>query len=82
MLELSGIGNPEILSKHDIPCLVDLPGVGENFRMSVSLYVYFESLMLLSEDHVCVPTMKEIDSKYETVDSLLDEGQLSIHEEL
>lgn len=33
ILELSGIGNAEILKKHDIDVLVNLPGVGENMRM-------------------------------------------------
>lgn len=32
LLELSGIGNAEILAKHDIEALVDLPGVGENLQ--------------------------------------------------
>jgi choline dehydrogenase-like flavoprotein len=32
LLELSGIGNSEILKPLGIPCLVDLPGVGENLR--------------------------------------------------
>ena len=32
LLELSGIGNPEILSEHGITPLHDLPGVGENLR--------------------------------------------------
>lgn len=32
ILELSGIGNPEILKKIDVPVLVDLPGVGENVQ--------------------------------------------------
>ena len=35
VLELSGIGNPEILSKHGIETLVNLPGVGENLRTSL-----------------------------------------------
>ncbi|KAJ2935768.1 hypothetical protein H1R20_g1325, partial [Candolleomyces eurysporus] len=30
ILELSGIGDPEILSQYSIPALVDLPGVGSN----------------------------------------------------
>lgn len=30
VLELSGIGNAELLKKHDIEPIVDLPGVGEN----------------------------------------------------
>ncbi len=32
ILELSGIGNPEILKKHGIEVKHELPGVGENFR--------------------------------------------------
>ena len=32
ILELSGLGNREILSQHGITTLVDLPGVGENLR--------------------------------------------------
>lgn len=32
LLELSGIGNKDILAKHNVPCLVDNPGVGENMQ--------------------------------------------------
>ena len=32
LLMLSGIGNPEQLQQFDIPTIVDLPGVGENFH--------------------------------------------------
>lgn len=32
LLELSGVGNQEILSKHHIECLVDNPNVGENLQ--------------------------------------------------
>lgn len=32
LLELSGVGNPTLLAKHGIHCLVDLPGVGENLQ--------------------------------------------------
>jgi choline dehydrogenase len=32
LLELSGIGNPEILRRHGIPVVHALPGVGENLR--------------------------------------------------
>jgi choline dehydrogenase-like flavoprotein len=34
VLELSGIGNREILSKHGIKTIVHLPSVGENLRTS------------------------------------------------
>lgn len=32
LLELSGIGQPEILKKFDIPVKINLPGVGENLQ--------------------------------------------------
>ncbi|KAJ8062710.1 hypothetical protein OCU04_009230 [Sclerotinia nivalis] len=32
LLELSGIGNPSILNKYNIPVVVDLPTVGENLQ--------------------------------------------------
>ncbi|KAI0310811.1 hypothetical protein OF83DRAFT_1178177 [Amylostereum chailletii] len=32
ILELSGIGNSNILKKHGIPTVINLPGVGENFQ--------------------------------------------------
>ncbi|KAL1702256.1 glucose-methanol-choline oxidoreductase [Schizophyllum commune] len=40
VLELSGIGNKELLEKHGIKPVVDLPGVGENLR-GLSLVVSF-----------------------------------------
>ncbi|KAJ5770973.1 aryl-alcohol dehydrogenase [Penicillium nucicola] len=32
LLEISGIGNAELLQKHNIPVIVNLPGVGENLQ--------------------------------------------------
>lgn len=32
ILERSGVGNPEILRKLDIPVVADVPGVGENYQ--------------------------------------------------
>jgi hypothetical protein len=32
LLELSGIGNPNIINRLGIPTIVDLPGVGENLQ--------------------------------------------------
>lgn len=40
LLELSGIGNQDILSKHGISTLVDLPGVGENLRKLTALLFF------------------------------------------
>lgn len=35
ILEMSGIGQPELLNNFDIPVILDLPGVGENYQGSV-----------------------------------------------
>ncbi|KAF7798260.1 hypothetical protein EIP86_009477 [Pleurotus ostreatoroseus] len=59
ILELSGIGNPAILSKFGIKTIIDLPGVGENLRM-------------FREDHIGVPTIAEVNTKDETMDVLAD----------
>ncbi|KAF9461105.1 alcohol oxidase [Collybia nuda] len=37
ILELSGIGNPDLLTKHGIIPIIDLPGVGENMQDHVSV---------------------------------------------
>ncbi|KAF8817256.1 alcohol oxidase [Phlegmacium glaucopus] len=42
ILELSGIGNPQILDKIGIPLKIDLPGVGENLQEHVHAAISFE----------------------------------------
>ncbi len=45
ILERSGVGNPEILKKLDIPVISDVPGVGENYQdHHLVLYPYRTSL--------------------------------------
>lgn len=45
VLERSGVGSPEILSKLDIPVVADVPGVGENYQdHHLILYPYRTSL--------------------------------------
>jgi alcohol oxidase len=45
ILERSGVGNSELLKKHDIPVVSDLPGVGENYQdHHLLLYPYKSSL--------------------------------------
>jgi len=39
LLELSGIGNAELLRKYDIPVVLDLPGVGENLQDHWNCYM-------------------------------------------
>lgn len=42
LLELSGIGNKSILKKHNIPVVLDLPGVGENLQDHLMTGVSYE----------------------------------------
>lgn len=41
LLELSGVGNPSILSKHGIETVVDLPTVGENLQDQINNEVVY-----------------------------------------
>lgn len=38
LLELSGIGDKKILEAHNIPVVLDLPGVGNNYQVCVTSY--------------------------------------------
>lgn len=42
LLELSGIGNKSILEEHNIPVVLDLPGVGENLQDHLMTGVSYE----------------------------------------
>ncbi|KAG9243158.1 putative alcohol oxidase [Calycina marina] len=45
ILERSGVGNPELLKKLDIPVVADVPGVGENYQdHHLLLYPYKSNL--------------------------------------
>ena len=45
ILERSGVGNPELLKKLDVPVVADVPGVGENYQdHHLLLYPYKSSL--------------------------------------
>ncbi|KAL2834369.1 hypothetical protein BDW59DRAFT_46795 [Aspergillus cavernicola] len=48
LLELSGIGNPDILRKHDIPVKVNIPTVGENLQDQTNNALTWESNDLLT----------------------------------
>lgn len=43
LLQLSGVGPAERLKNLDIPVVADLPGVGENLRDHLEVYVQYES---------------------------------------
>ena len=56
ILERSGIGAPSVLEKNNVPVLVDLPGVGENYQgmtlhrrvLSTRHYLFYRSFRHLS----------------------------------
>ncbi|KAF8179476.1 alcohol oxidase [Pholiota molesta] len=62
ILELSGIGNKNVLNKVGIETLVDLPGVGENVQEHVYSGTTFE-------------VRKEVEDQYTTFDCLRDPKQ-------
>ncbi len=41
LLQLSGVGPADLLKKHDIPVVADLPGVGENMQDHLEVYVQY-----------------------------------------
>ncbi|TAQ91129.1 hypothetical protein B7494_g575 [Chlorociboria aeruginascens] len=43
VLERSGVGNPEILKRLDIPVVADVPGVGENYQDHNLMFYPFKS---------------------------------------
>ncbi len=83
VLELSGIGNPDILNKFGIKTLVDLPGVGENLRKSLYAPSFDRGFTSPSlEDHVGVSTIVEVEPIEVTVDDLVDPAILKKQEDL
>jgi len=42
VLELSGVGQPEVLRRHSIPLVKDLPGVGENLQDHLQLRLIYK----------------------------------------
>ena len=43
LLQLSGIGDRELLAQHDIPLVHHLPGVGENLQDHLEVYIQYAS---------------------------------------
>ncbi|GJJ15214.1 hypothetical protein Clacol_009490 [Clathrus columnatus] len=68
ILELSGIGRPDVLNPLDIPVLIDLPGVGEN------LQDHYCASAVVFELHP--------DAAYRTIDLLHDPVEYEKSEEL
>lgn len=62
ILELSGIGNPDILVKYDIPVVVDLPTVGENLQDQMNNALAFgdNNTLVGSDSFVAYPTVADL----------------------
>lgn len=62
ILELSGIGNPEILAKHDISVVVDLPTVGENLQDQMNNGITFgdNTTLVGSDSFIAYATISDL----------------------
>lgn len=62
LLELSGIGNPDILEKAGVACKVALPGVGENYHdhLTVNTQRSIVGLKTFYEDSRPLPMLKNL----------------------
>jgi choline dehydrogenase len=52
LLQLSGIGPAQLLRKHGIPVVADLPGVGENLQDHLQIRLTFESSQPTTNDEL------------------------------
>ncbi|KIK71049.1 hypothetical protein GYMLUDRAFT_235428 [Collybiopsis luxurians FD-317 M1] len=73
ILELSGIGKTDILTKHGIQTVLDLP-VGENLRTSSRLIssVDHRANLIDQPDHLTLPLLHEVPNNTVTFDNLRD----------
>ncbi|KAJ6005745.1 hypothetical protein N7451_003689 [Penicillium sp. IBT 35674x] len=62
LLELSGIGNPDILSKYDIETKINLPTVGENLQDQMNNGLAYDSKInyTKSADYVAYPSAEQL----------------------
>jgi len=52
LLQLSGIGPRDLLEEHDIPVVLDLPGVGENLQDHLQIRLTFEANIPTTNDQL------------------------------
>lgn len=69
LLELSGIGDRNILNPLGIETVIDLPGVGANLRKFSLQETHSRMTEILKEDHVLVPTIVEIDDGVPSIET-------------
>ena len=85
LLELSGIGNPDILAQYGIGVSINLPGVGENLREPCLQYFLVDpitSRCLSVEDHLGLTITAEVDIDEPTLDDLANPDFVKAQEEL
>jgi choline dehydrogenase-like flavoprotein len=88
ILELSGIGDPEVLRNADVKVVVDLPGVGNNvqehYNTVLSYRRFISSCLRLVTMKLRVSTevKEEFESEYLTLDCLQDPDELKKQMEL
>ena len=71
ILERSGIGAPSVLEKHNIPILVDSPGVGENYQgRSRTLEPHLATDALCVTDHLGICPAFYAADETETMDDV------------
>ncbi len=59
LLELSGIGDAELLKSHGIPCVADRPAVGENLQDHLQLRAVFKTVLPVTlNDELSNPLQK------------------------
>ncbi|KAI5886109.1 uncharacterized protein SCHCODRAFT_02673152 [Schizophyllum commune H4-8] len=74
-VHLIGIGNKELLEKHGIQTVVDLPGVGENLRKHDWKDLCYR-LFTFAQEHIYVPTAFELKEGLESWDELQNPQRL------
>lgn len=73
LLELSGIGRPNVLEKIGVQCKVDLAGVGENVQgRQLLLHIRSQWLNGTFIDHLLYGITYEIAMSHETFDRMFD----------
>ncbi|PIL34201.1 hypothetical protein GSI_03912 [Ganoderma sinense ZZ0214-1] len=79
ILELSGIGNKDILSKHAIETLIDNPLFQ---RCDGALVVVWKCSANISQDHCWTYAIREIDPRHETFDGAQQPERVALAQEL
>ncbi|KAG6860087.1 hypothetical protein C0995_015881 [Termitomyces sp. Mi166 len=81
ILELSGIGDPQVLKPLGIPVKVALPGVGNNLRSSCSLSFFRNLTYSFTEDHPCTVLTAKLKAGYESYEKMNEDPAFTQEQE-